>query len=66
MNKSEETMEIDLHMNWIAVCAITPRRTILGARTLVPNHSAESGKYVLPIGRKNIFIMLSKTAVIYR
>lgn len=40
MNKSEETMDIGLRMNWVAVWAITPRRIILGARTLVPNHSS--------------------------
>lgn len=66
MNKSEETMEIDLHMNWIALCAIIPRRIILGARTLNLTIPAESGKYVLPIGRKNIFILLPITAVINR
>lgn len=38
MDKSEETPDIESGMNWVAVWAITPRRVILGARTLVPNH----------------------------
>lgn len=39
VDKSEETLDVGSGMNCVAVWAITPRRIILGARSLVPKHS---------------------------